>query len=67
MPYNKSEYARNIVSGETYVFVAIHTQALYFIDNFRAILTCFLCASFSDFAAHILKEVLREALLRHVE
>jgi hypothetical protein len=42
--------------------MAVHAQAFNLIDNF-CIIVAFLCARLCDFAAHVLKQVLRETLL----
>jgi len=42
--------------------VAVHAQALNFIDDL-CVIVAFLCARLCDFAAHVLKQVLCETLL----
>jgi hypothetical protein len=46
--------------------VAVHAQRLYFFNQFL-ILVAAACTGFCDLAAHIRKEIVREALLCHVE
>jgi hypothetical protein len=50
----------------THILVAVHAQTLDLVDDSRALFIAFLSACLGDFAAHILKEVLRQTLgFRH--
>ena len=49
-------------SGQTHIFVAVHTQTLNLVNDLGVVLIL-LSTRFVDLAAHILEEVLRETLV----
>jgi hypothetical protein len=66
VPYKVSVKRVYVLVYNTYIFVAVHAQALYLVNYFRAIFAVLLCACLRNPAAHVLEKVLCQTWLRHV-
>jgi len=56
---------RHFREEEPYIFVAVHAQAFYFVDDLITILIRVLRAGLGDLAAHVCEKILRKTLRRH--